>query len=165
MNFTAAIRQEFELRVFQESYPRIEKCLNTISEDQIWVAPNENLVSIGCLIKHLLGNAQQWVYSGVLGNSFDRDRNFEFVSEPNLGKTDLLELMEDAKTKITKAFESLNVDQLQRNFVIQGFETTGISAVIHVIEHFSYHTGQISLLTKMFQNVDLEYYANHNLDV
>jgi uncharacterized damage-inducible protein DinB len=165
MNFTIAIRQEFELRVFQESYARIEKCLHTISHDQIWVAPNENLVPIGCLIKHLLGNAKQWVYSGVLGNSFDRDRNFEFVSEPNLGKADLLELMEDARTKITQAFESLTEDQLERNLVIQGFETTGISAIIHVIEHFSYHTGQISLLAKLFQNVDLEYYGNHNLDV
>ncbi len=163
MNWTNSIRKEFELRVFQESYPRIEKCLNTISNDQLWLAPNENMVSIGCLIKHLLGNAQQWVYAGVLGNEFVRDRNAEFVPEPSLEKNELLQEMNRVKTKISEALETLSEEQLSREVVIQGFETTGISAIIHVIEHFSYHTGQITLLTKMFQNVDLGYYDGHNL--
>lgn len=165
MNWSESIQEEFELRVFKESYPRIEKCLNTISNEQLWSAPNENMVSIGCLIKHLLGNAQQWVYAGVLGNEFQRNRDAEFVPEPSLAKADLLNQMQSVQSNISEALQSLSEKDLQQELIIQGFETTGMSAIIHVIEHFSYHTGQISLLTKMFQNVDLGYYDNHDLDV
>ncbi len=165
MNWSNTIRQEFEQRVFQESYPRIEKCLNTITDEQLWSAPNENMVSIGCLIKHLLGNAQQWVYQGVLGNAYQRNRDAEFVPEITVSKDDLLKKMKAVEVEMAAALKSLSEEQLEQNLVIQGFETTGVSAIVHVIEHFSYHTGQISLLTKMFQNVDLDYYGNYYLDV
>lgn len=165
MNWSESIRNEFELRVFNESYSRIEKCLNTISDEQLWMVQNENMVSIGCLIKHLLGNAQQWIYAGVLGNTYVRDRNAEFVPEPSLKKNDLLSQMQQVRESISESLELLSEKHLSNALTIQGFETTGISATIHVIEHFSYHTGQISLLTKMFQNVDLGYYNDHDLDV
>ena len=165
MNWSNTIRQEFEQRVFQESYPRIEKCLNTITDEQLWSAPNENMVSIGCLIKHLLGNAQQWVYQGVLGNAYQRNRDAEFDPEITVSKDDLLKKMKAVEVEMAAALKSLSEEQLEQNLVIQGFETTGVSAIVHVIEHFSYHTGQISLLTKMFQNVDLDYYGNYDLDV
>ncbi|MCR9174016.1 MAG: DUF1572 domain-containing protein [bacterium] len=165
MNWTNALREEFELRVFHESYLRIEKCLNTISDEQLWTAPNENMTSIGCLIKHLLGNAQQWLYAGVLGQEFIRDRNAEFVPQPKVKKEGLLKTMNEVRSKIENALDKLTEANLSQKMTIQGFETTGLSATIHVIEHFSYHTGQISLLTKSFQNVDLGYYSNHDLDV
>lgn len=159
------LQNEFQLRVFQESYPRIEKCLNSISQEQLWKAPNENMVSIGCLVKHLLGNAQQWMLAGVLNQKFKRNRDAEFVPDPELSKTDLFDHMNVVKEQIQTHLSALTDAQLSRNLTIQGFETTGFSATVHVIEHFSYHTGQISLLTKLFQNIDLGYYANHDLDV
>lgn len=164
MNFAQSLHQEFELRVFQESYERIEKCLNAINQSQLWQAPNENMVSIGCLIKHLLGNMQQWVYAGVMNGDFERHRDAEFVPELNLTKDDLLRDMKTVQTKVLSQLEGISEEHLQQNLIIQGFDTTGLSAMIHVIEHFSYHTGQISLLTKMFQNIDLGYYDDHNLN-
>jgi len=37
---------------------------------------------------------------------------------------------------------------LQRACLPQGFAQTVLDAVFHVVEHFSYHTGQIMLLAK-----------------
>lgn len=165
MDTAHLLHKEFKLRVFDESYPRVEKCLRLLTQEQIWRAPNENITCVGCLVKHLLGNAQQWVYSGVLNHEFDRNRDGEFVPEPEMTAEDLLNAMKDVRNMLEVALEKLSEADLEKLVVIQGFETTGFSAIIHVIEHFSYHTGQISLLTKMFENIDLGYYDDHDLDV
>jgi len=34
-----------------------------------------------------------------------------------------------------------------------------------VIEHFSYHTGQIAIIAKYLKNVDLGFYAGQDLNV
>ena len=47
---------------------------------------------------------------------------------------------------------------------IQGFDTTNFSAIIHVIEHFSYHTGQITTLTKWLTSKDTSYYGGIDLN-
>jgi len=159
------VTSEFNFRVFEESYSRIEKCLKLLTKEQIWDTPNSNITSVGCLVKHLLGNAQQWVYAGVLEHPFHRDRNSEFNTSPEMSAEDLIFEMQAVKSKIVPAMEGMTEQDLERKLVIQGFSTTGFSAIIHVIEHFSYHTGQISLLTKFFQNVDLGYYSDHKLDV
>ena len=155
---------EFRLRVFEESYTRIEICLNRISEDQFWKAPNDNCVSIGCLIKHLIGNIQQWVYSGVLGGKFIRDRESEFIPETFQTKEDLISQMEVVRDLIDSRLPNLDSELLRKNLIIQGFQTTGYSAISHAIEHFSYHTGQIALLTKLLVNQDLGFYNGYELN-
>jgi uncharacterized damage-inducible protein DinB len=47
---------------------------------------------------------------------------------------------------------------------IQGFNTSNFSAMIHVIEHFSYHTGQITTLTKWLTNKETGYYSKFDLN-
>ncbi len=164
MNISLSIQEEFQLRIFDESYPRIENCLQRISDEQLWSAPNENMVSIGCLIKHLLGNMQQWVYAGVLENDYKRHRDAEFIPEPKLKRSDLIFQLEAIKIKMNEVLNELDDNHLKASLEIQGFNTSGLSAIIHVIEHFSYHTGQIALLTKLFVNEDLGFYDGYELD-
>jgi DNA repair protein RecN (Recombination protein N) len=47
---------------------------------------------------------------------------------------------------------------------IQGFEVSGFSALMHVLEHFSYHTGQITTITKVVTGKDTGYYSGMNLN-
>ncbi len=47
---------------------------------------------------------------------------------------------------------------------VQCFEETGVGIIIHVIEHFSYHTGQIALLTKLLTNKDTQFYEDLDLN-
>ena len=52
---------------------------------------------------------------------------------------------------------------LERDWHVQGFQESGVAIVVHVVEHFSYHVGQITLHTKLLLDVDTGYYAGQDL--
>ena len=54
---------------------------------------------------------------------------------------------------------SLPHRRLTEEVSIQGYDTTVLSAIFHVVEHFSGHTYQIILLTKRFTGKDLGFYS------
>jgi len=164
MNSKQLIVREFEARVFHESYERIYKCLSMIEEKDLWKSPNKTIPTIGNLILHLCGNARQWVLSGLGDKEDNRNRDQEFVLHPNIKKSELIFLMENLKVNLKQTLEDLNPQSIDNIYSIQGFEVTGFSALIHVIEHFSYHTGQITLLTKWLTNKDTGYYGGLDLN-
>ncbi|MCZ6698617.1 MAG: hypothetical protein O7D94_06780, partial [Planctomycetota bacterium] len=43
-------------------------------------------------------------------------------------------------------------------FAIQEYKISGIGAVLHVVEHFAFHTGQIITTTKWLLDCDLILY-------
>ena len=47
--------------------PKIERCLERLSDEQVWWHANEHSNSVGNLLLHLEGNARQWIVSGVGG--------------------------------------------------------------------------------------------------
>lgn len=157
-----AVLKEFERRIFTESIPRIIQCLDMLSEEQVWFRPNPHANSIGTLVLHLEGNVRQWILSGLLGMHDNRDRPAEFdlsrrESVPAL-KARLIQLKKD----ISKALEGVSSDELLKVRAVQVYEESGLSILIHVIEHFSYHTGQIAWITKSTRNEDLGFYAYLN---
>ena len=157
------IVEEFERRVFEESYPRIYKCLSIIDEQQLWNSPQGNIPSIGSLILHLSGNARQWILSGLGGERDNRNRDDEFLIHRNIRKADFIFLLENLKVQLKNCLRELPDAHLESVAEIQGFKVTGFSAIIHVIEHFSYHTGQITTLTKLCTNQETDYYSGLNL--
>ena len=58
----------------------------------------------------------------------------------------------------------MTADDLLQRRPVQTFEETGISILIHVTEHFSYHTGQVAYITKMLTDKSLEFYAGVTLE-
>ena len=52
----------------------------------------------------------------------------------------------------------LTKQQLIEKVTVQKYEVSGLAAVIHVVEHFSLHTGQIIYATKLLINQDLSLY-------
>lgn len=163
MNFQLMIT-EFNRRVFAESYPRIEKCLNELSGSQIWHRQNENTSSVGNLVLHLCGNARQWMIAGLGGEKDIRKRSEEFSEIGPIPKGKLMESMSSLKTDINKVLETLNEGSLSKIHRVQGFNESGLAIFIHVIEHFSYHTGQITLHTKILKNIDTGYYRGVQLE-
>ena len=159
----AEIVQEFELRVFDESYPRVYKCLSLINQDQLWDSPNSNVPAIGCLVLHLCGNARQWILSGIGDDKDNRNREDEFIIHHNIRKSDFIFLLENLKVQLKNCLQNMPEDILLQRKKIQGYDVTGFSAIIHVIEHFSYHTGQITTLTKIYVDKDTGYYSGRNL--
>jgi uncharacterized damage-inducible protein DinB len=163
-NLRNAIVREVIFRIYEESIPRITRCLEQLTNEQIWWRPNENSNSIGNLILHLQGNVRQWIGTG-LGNMPDhRKRQTEFDERRLLDKTSLmrefLETMELAKGII----EQVPEEELLRLRPVQTFEESGLSILVHVTEHFSYHTGQIAYITKMLRDKPLEFYEGITLE-
>lgn len=157
------IVNEFKRRVFSESYPRIFKCLSMINDDELWFTPNKNTPSIGSLVLHLCGNGKQWVVCGI-GNAPDnRDRDKEFEKHKNIKKSDLVFVMENLKVQMTEVLHQIKEEDLRTPKRIQGFDENTFTVLIHVLEHFSYHTGQITTLTKLITNKQTDYYGSMDL--
>lgn len=158
------ITDEFNRRVFEESYARIFKCLTLLDDELIWKPVNSNTPPIGNLILHLCGNARQWILSGLGGLPDNRKRDEEFVIQKNIRKSDLIFLLENMKMNIKQVVKDMDDSKLTQKLVIQGFNETGFSILVHVIEHFSYHTGQITTLTKIHTNQSTGYYSGFDLN-
>lgn len=148
-----------------KSYPRIVKCLGELSDDEIWRRPNENLASVGNLILHLCGNMRQWIISGIGGAPDTRERWKEFDEKGPIPRADLMQRLQSTLEEVVTVLRKADLAKLTESRTVQGEVTTGVSVIMHVTEHFSYHTGQISLHVKLLKNIDLGYYKERDLDV
>ena len=158
------IQQELQLRLCDESFSRIEKCLHYLDDEQIWYAPSEHINSIGNLVLHLEGNINQWLLDGFFGISYVRMRDEEFSARKSHTKIELLSIISLLKIDIESLIYKINIDLLLAEKTIQSyFQVSGFSIISHVIEHSSYHTGQIAQLTKWMRNGQVGFYDDLEL--
>lgn len=155
---------ESKRRILHESIPRILKCLDMLNHEQIWQSPGPTCNSIGNLILHTCGNARQWLLSGISGAPDIRKRSEEFKPEAAYSKADLIKLVKSLHEDLTLFFSNLKLDQLLHLRKVQVFEETGLGILIHVIEHMSYHTGQITFYTKFLTGKHTNYYGDLSLE-
>ena len=141
-----------------EYQPKIERCLERLTDEQIWWRPNEESNSIGNLVLHLCGNARQWIVSGVGGEAGKRDRDAEFAQRAVIGREELLNSLRETLADVSRVLERLDSDALLQSRTIQGSAVDVLEAIFHVVEHFSMHAGQIFLLTKLLTATDLRFY-------
>jgi uncharacterized damage-inducible protein DinB len=158
------------VRRLRESHERIHKCVGLLSEQQVWQRPNEHVVSVGNLVLHLCGNIGQYINSTLGGRPDHRKRDDEFSAGDDahanaaISKKELLERFDAVLTYAFDVIKGLSEQQLRQVWSVQGFRESGLGIVMHVVEHASYHTGQISLHAKLRLNVDLGYYAGQDLN-
>lgn len=143
----------------EEYLPKIERCLERLSDEQIWWRSNEESNSIGNLVLHLCGNARQWIVAGVGGAADGRDRNAEFAQREAVPRDELLALLRTTLSDIETVLKNLTPEELLERRTIQGSDVDVLEAIFHVTEHFSMHTGQIIMLTKMLTSSDLRFYG------
>jgi uncharacterized damage-inducible protein DinB len=159
---TAAVSQAFvhHAREFlvDQYFPKIERCLEQLNDEQIWWRGSEQSNSIGNLLLHLSGNARQWIVSGLGGALDDRERQTEFDERDLIPRTKLLAKLKQTLIDVDAVLASFAQEKLLNQYSIQGNTVTALEAIFHVTEHFSMHTGQIILLTKMLTQKDLGFY-------
>jgi uncharacterized damage-inducible protein DinB len=139
---------------------RIEICLGKLNADQIWVRGGENENAIGNLVLHLAGNVRQWIISSLGGNPDHRDRDGEFDARGGIHATDLSSRLRETVEGAAAVIRRLTTEQLTGSYRIQGYDVSGVEAVLHVVEHFGYHAGQIVFATKMLTGTDLGFYSH-----
>jgi uncharacterized damage-inducible protein DinB len=144
---------------FADDYlPKLERCLELLSEEQIWWRANPKSNSIGNLLLHLSGNVRQWIVCGLGGAPDQRERDSEFAQREVISRDELLARLKQTLNEADAALARFEVDKLLAPQTIQGCDVTAMSAIYHVVEHFSMHTGQIIMMSKMFAQVDLGFY-------
>lgn len=141
---------------------RIESCLDRLTPEQIWTRGSENQNAIGNLVLHLSGNVRQWILHGVGGEPDHRVRDVEFSTREPQSTADLKQRLHLTVDQATVLLASVSTQQrLMETISIQGYHNiTKLRAIIHVVEHFSGHTGQIIFLTKWLTGEDLGFHAH-----
>lgn len=153
------------LHRMDESTRMILKSLNDISEEEFWKKPNESLNSIGNLILHLCGNITQYIISS-LGEIEDlRNRDIEFSVVNTADKKEVLNQLVHTVDTAKRVIFDTSVSQFLKVRSVQGFTFSGVGVIIHAVEHYSYHTGQIAFWVKQLKNKDLGFYDGIDLKV
>jgi uncharacterized damage-inducible protein DinB len=157
-NVGSALIAQSRSFLVEDYLPKIERCLSLLSDEQIWWRANSQSNSIGNLLLHLSGNVRQWIVAGLGGAEDARDRDAEFAQRDILSRDDLLGRLRQTLAEADAALAALNPDRLLERFKIQGLEVTALYAMLHVVEHFSMHTGQIIMMSKALGQTDLRFY-------
>lgn len=158
IDVAAAFIQQAREFLRDEYLPKIERCLERLTDEQIWWRSNSESNSIGNLLLHLSGNARQWIVCGLGGELDARVRQSEFDERRPIARDELLALLRYTVKAVDDTLAFFEPHRLLDRFKIQGTEASGLAAIFHVTEHFSMHTGQIILLTKALAGTDLVFY-------
>lgn len=159
------LKKEFHRRLIEEGLSRIEKCFALLSEEQIWHQENKNSNSMGNIVLHLCGNVRQYVVSGLGGQKDVRERDKEFMLSSRITSSSLLEKIKQTVEEANAVVQNLEDHIFESDILVQGFRENGTSTLVHVIEHFSYHVGQITYYTKFVTDKDTAYYGGLDLNV
>lgn len=134
---------------------KIELCLERLTDEDVWWRPNAESNSIGNLLLHLNGSTRTWVVSAVGGAPDLRDRQQEFGERTRVPRAELLSRLRETLREADEVLSRAGAALLERRQV-RDVEVTGLEAVLHAVEHFSMHTGQIILLAKLRTGEDLK---------
>tara|TARA_R110002095_G_scaffold20033_4_gene22439 strand:+ start:23 stop:541 length:519 start_codon:yes stop_codon:yes gene_type:complete len=133
---------------------RLAKATKTIAPTDLWWSPHEGAISIGTILRHLEGNVRQWILSGLAGWPDQRERAREFTDGPGDEAKVLLERLTTTVQAAANHIAGMSEQDLETKYDIQGSSVTGVFAVMHVVEHFSWHTGQAVWIAKSRAGTD-----------
>ncbi len=156
--FPRAFVQQARQLLKSEYLPKLESCLNILTDEQVWWRANPESNSIGNLCLHLAGNARQWIVSGLGGEIDARARQREFDERAMIPRSELLSSLRETLEDVDTVLARFDLERCLEQHEIQGTTVTALEAIFHVTEHFSMHTGQIILLTKLLTASDLHFY-------
>jgi len=142
-----------------ENLDRIETCLAEVPPHALWARDSDNENAVGNLLLHLEGNVRQWILSGIGAEPDERNRPSEFSARTGGDASAIFAKLRGTASEAITLIRALPHRRLVEEVSIQGHDTTVLSAIFHVVEHFSGHTYQIILLTKRFTGKDLGFYA------
>jgi uncharacterized damage-inducible protein DinB len=129
--------------------PKIERCVEAVTDEDVWWRPNEGSNSIGNLLLHLEGSTRGWIINVAGGFHTPRDRQQEFDERKQIPRAELMSRLRRTLAEADEVLARLGAEALLEQRQARGEEVTVLLAVYHAVEHFSMHTGQIIMLAKM----------------
>ncbi|MDQ3283429.1 MAG: DUF1572 domain-containing protein [Acidobacteriota bacterium] len=135
---------------------QVRAAIEPLTDEQIWMRPNEKTNSIGNLVLHLSGSINYYLNRNHGGLEFTRDRAREFAERRAIPKAELLATFEEMVANASRTFASLTVDRLAAPSPEPSMHGLVIEDLINVLAHFATHAGQIVWIAKSFEGVALD---------
>jgi uncharacterized damage-inducible protein DinB len=129
--------------------PKIERCLEVLSNEDVWWRASDGSNSIGNLLLHLEGSTRTWIMSVAGGSHTERDRQQEFDEREQIPGAELMARLRRTLAEADEVLASLDAGALPERRQTPWEEVTVLWAVYHAVEHFAMHAGQIIMLAKM----------------
>lgn len=167
-NWEAQIKNEFiknSIYRLDLHTEMIKKSLDQISDKELWYKPNEVSNSIANLILHLCGNITQYAIVSLSDDEDLRERDKEFSMKSGYDKNKIYKKLSEVIEKSKSIIKNISEENLIKTREVQGFNYSGLGIILHVVEHYSYHTGQIASLTKLIKNSELGFYNGVDLNI
>lgn len=103
------------------------------------------------IVKHLAGNLKsRWAdFLTSDGDKPDRDRDREFIIEPEDSRAHLKAAWETGWATLFATLDSLKLEDLSKTVTIRGEAHRVEEALIRGLTHAAYHTGQIAYLSRV----------------
>ena len=149
-------------KLLGQYWPRLQKAVESLTDEQVWWRPNPASNSIGNLILHLNGNVTQWLVDSFNRDEDKRNRPAEFAAEGGITAAELIAKLGVTMARAAQVLDRLTVEELLAPYEIQGYHVHGLDAVYQVVEHFGLHYGQIAYITKNLTDRDLGFYKELN---
>ncbi len=144
----------------QHSEEHINRCLDKLTEEQMWHRGADHENSIANLLLHLEGNLRQWFLHGIDKQADIRQRDSEFTLAPSRRSDEVRRHFAATLAECRKVLASLPPARLLETIDPQPTgpwpAMTILEAICRVTGHLQLHTGQIILLTKQLAATDLD---------
>lgn len=151
----------FAVKRLQLAQKDIARCLDKLTEDQIWQRSGDYENSIANLLLHLEGNVRQWILHGIDDQPDVRQRDAEFTLTPSATSTDARARFNATLDEACHVIAAVPAERLLEVIDPQPNggtwrHVTVLEAIFLVSGHVQLHTGQIILLTKQLTATDLD---------
>lgn len=133
-----------------------EKAIDQLSDDELFVTLDEEGNSVAVVMKHMAGNMiSRWTdFLNSDGEKPDRNRDTEFVIEPQTTKADVMAFWQRGWQCVFDAIEPLQPGDFEKKVSIRGEPHSIVQAINRQLTHYAYHIGQIVFLAKHFRSTE-----------
>ncbi|NHN32475.1 DinB family protein [Paenibacillus agricola] len=165
----------YAIQAMDSDLAKINASFQRLSAETVWKRLRESTNSVGNLCLHLAGAEYQRISSAIGGKPLIRERTLEFTADGGLTPAELSEKLQRVREESIPILRQLTEQDMEReipmyfqpddwkrmyrdnpNFdKIPAYSSQSISLIIlGLVAHYSYHTGQIVMLTKAVQDGD-----------
>lgn len=152
LKFTTSYLED-SLSLFRYYKGLAEGAMAQVADEQLFVEIDDESNSIAIIVKHMAGNMiSRWTdFLTSDGEKPERDRDAEFVDPPGT-RDSLMQLWQKGWSRLFSALEPLSDADLTCTIAIRGEAHSVLQAINRQLAHYSYHVGQIVMLSKHFGN-------------
>jgi hypothetical protein len=158
MSSDAIVQNYFDdaLKSFRAYKKLAEKAIAQLSDEEFFVTLDEESNSVAVIMKHMAGNMfSRWIdFLTSDGEKPNRNRDMEFVIEPQTTKDQVIDYWERGWKCVFEALEPLRPEDFEKKVTIRGEEHTIVQAINRQMTHYAYHVGQIVFLAKHFRSAE-----------